>query len=126
MKTLRVLHLYLGCFFAPLLLFFVITGAVQTLQLHQQMKNSSYKPPEIVKSLSEVHIHQRFTGNDVKPNPSFPFKLFVLGMSLGLAITTVLGVTMAFRVNRPAIVWLCLILGTVIPALLLWWARGFK
>jgi hypothetical protein len=31
MKKLRLLHLYLGCIFAPMLLFFAISGIWQTL-----------------------------------------------------------------------------------------------
>jgi uncharacterized iron-regulated membrane protein len=30
MKFLRQLHLYLGCFFAPLVAFFALTGIIQT------------------------------------------------------------------------------------------------
>lgn len=35
-KWLRRLHTYLGCFFAPLLLFFVLTGWYQTLSVNRQ------------------------------------------------------------------------------------------
>jgi len=31
MKKLRRVHLYLGCFFAPLLIFYVVTGWYQTV-----------------------------------------------------------------------------------------------
>src|SRR5882757_675045 len=31
MKALRRIHLYLGCFFAPVLLFFVVSGWYQTM-----------------------------------------------------------------------------------------------
>jgi len=47
-------------------------------------------------------------------------------MSVGLSITTVLGILMAFKFTRPWLVWSCLLLGVIVPCFLLWMARGFK
>lgn len=46
-KIARSVHLYLGCFFAPLLTIFIITGVVQIFNLHEARKNG-YKPPVVV------------------------------------------------------------------------------
>ena len=45
LKYLRLIHLYIGVFIAPALLFFAFTGALQTFSLHETTRGSSYKPP---------------------------------------------------------------------------------
>jgi hypothetical protein len=65
LKTIRLLHLYLGVFIAPSLLFFALTGALQTFSLHQTTRGSSYKPPSWVVALAEIHKRQ---------TPSLPVK----------------------------------------------------
>ena len=55
MKRLRQLHLYLGCVFAPVLIFFAVTGSWQLFSLHLGMKDGSYTPPRAVVILSDVH-----------------------------------------------------------------------
>ncbi len=58
MKTIRLLHLYLGTFIAPSLLFFALTGAIQTLGLHEARRGSGYQPATWIKMLAQVHKHQ--------------------------------------------------------------------
>ena len=126
-KTLRNVHLYLGCFFAPLLIFFIVTGCLQTLGLHEEHKSeSNYKPPAIIKVLSEVHKDQRWVDDHLRPEPSQPFRYLVLLMGLGLSVTMALGILMALKFTQPWLVGVCLFLGTVVPCFLLWMARGFK
>ena len=121
-KALRNVHLYLGCFFAPLLLFFVISGCLQTFGLHRQMKNSSYRPPPVLQSLSEVHQWQRWGSTSTPAKPSLPFRWFMLAMSLGFIVTTILGILMAFQMGRASIAVILIGLGSLIPAILLWLA----
>lgn len=121
-KKMRNIHLYLGVFFAPLLLFFLLTGSLQTFNLHEKHKTDSYQPPEIIKALSEVHKDQRFSYGNKRPVSSVPFKVFVLLMSLGILATTILGIIMAFKYTSPWIVWVCLLGGASIPCLFLWMA----
>lgn len=59
MKLIRKLHLYLGCLFAPLIIFFSITGAWQTFNFHESSKDKTYTPLAWVSTLSEVHKNQR-------------------------------------------------------------------
>jgi len=54
MKLIRKLHLYLGCLFAPLIIFFSITGAWQTFNFHEGSKDKTYTPPAWVSVLSET------------------------------------------------------------------------
>jgi len=146
--NIRQLHLNLGTFFAPAILFFSLTGALQTFGWHEN-KGGAQNPVWISK-LAEVHKEQHFKGeerarpaqsasgaqaasgaNTNKP-PSrgeererrerspLPLKIFVFLMSLGLILTTILGITMAFKFSRDRrVVWALLVSGTVLPVALL-------
>jgi hypothetical protein len=58
LKYLRLIHLYVGVFIAPALLFFVFTGALQTFSLHETTRGSSYKPPAWAVVLGQIHKKQ--------------------------------------------------------------------
>ncbi len=146
LKNIRQLHLYLGTFFAPLIIFFSLTGAAQTAGLHEK---GSGLVPDFIAKMAQVHIHQRAalppreeeelpkkeeiespaaarsTPPADAPRPSPPksstaFKVLVLLMALGLITTTILGIIMAFKYNRDRrLVWGMLIAGTVLPIVLL-------
>jgi hypothetical protein len=54
--------------------------------------------------------------------PTLVLKWFFLASSLGLALSTVLGIYMAFKFNRSrALIWGLLFSGTAIPAALVVW-----
>ncbi len=118
MKMLRKIHLYLGCLFSPMLLFFVISGCWQTFRLNDAKKDGSYAPPEIIKILSAVHTHDSLAW---KAPSSEPFKLFVLGMAGSFLITVILGLVLAFQVSKknPWVVWACLVTGILLPMVFL-------
>lgn len=118
MKKLRELHLYLGCVFAPVLIFFAVTGAWQLFMLHRGTKNGSYMPPRSMVLLSGIHQVQHLPS--ASPDSTTPLRYFMLAAALGLVTTTALGVIMAFRYGRSrAWVAVCLIAGVVIPFTLL-------
>jgi hypothetical protein len=58
LKYLRLVHLYIGVFIAPALLFFAFTGALQTFSLHETTRGSSYKPPAWAAILAQIHKKQ--------------------------------------------------------------------
>jgi hypothetical protein len=58
LKYIRLIHLYLGVFIAPALLFFAFTGALQTFSLHETTRGSSYKPPAWAVTLAQLHKKQ--------------------------------------------------------------------
>ncbi len=58
LKFLRSIHLYLGVFLSPALLFFAITGALQTFSLHETTQGSTYKPPAWIATLAQLHKKQ--------------------------------------------------------------------
>ena len=123
---MRNVHLYLGVFFAPLLMFFLISGCWQTFGLHEASKTGSYVPPAIIKSLSSVHKDQRWAEDRSGPKPSVPFRWLIVLMSIGILVTTILGIVMAFKYTRPWKVWFFLFLGIATPSLLLWLSFYFS
>jgi hypothetical protein len=58
LKLSRTVHLYLGVFMVPALLFFAITGGLQTFSLHETTRGSSYTPPAWLVTLSLLHKKQ--------------------------------------------------------------------
>jgi hypothetical protein len=58
LKYTRLVHLYLGVFIAPALIFFAFTGALQTFSLHETTRGSSYKPPAWAVTLGQIHKKQ--------------------------------------------------------------------
>lgn len=58
LKYLRLIHLYVGVFIAPALLFFAFTGALQTFSLHETTRGSNYKPPAWAVMLAQIHKKQ--------------------------------------------------------------------
>ena len=58
LKAARVLHLYIGAFISPAILFFAFTGLLQTFSLHENAKDGNYKPPRWVLSVAQLHKKQ--------------------------------------------------------------------
>lgn len=107
MKKLRALHLYLGCLFAPLLVFFAISGLWQTLGYHSPL----------LSRLSTIHTsHQLKDGSSLSGGV---LMLLVVLMAVSFVFTTLLGVVLAVRQggSRRA-AYGCLVLGAVGPAVL--------
>jgi hypothetical protein len=146
MKKIRQLHLYLGTLFAPAIIFFAFTGALQTFGLHESPGGSAARRPAWIAKLAEIHKNQRLgqpregrppgeprpaapsrPADEFRPPgpppaaPSpLPLKIFVLFMAIGLISTTLLGVYMAFKYNRDRrVVWGLLLLGILLPIVLL-------
>lgn len=137
----RVWHSYAGAFFAPAILFFSITGALQTFNLHKPMPG--YHPPMVLQALASMHKNQNLhvkhaddpaprTGKhnkadkpDETPPPfssviaQWMLKVFVALVSVGLVATTALGLYMAWQTSRRRAVMLWFVAGTVLPALMM-------
>lgn len=58
LRTVRQIHLYVGVVIAPALLFFAITGALQTAGLHETIRGSNYQPPHWIVVLAQIHKKQ--------------------------------------------------------------------
>lgn len=70
LKAARSIHLYLGVFTAPMLLFFAITGGLQTFSLHETTRGSSYVPPAWLASMAQLHKKQTTVLPLRRPRPA--------------------------------------------------------
>jgi len=70
LKVVRLTHLYLGVFTAPALLFFALTGGLQTFSLHETTRGSSYKPPAWLATMAQLHKKQTTVMPVRKQQPS--------------------------------------------------------
>ena len=116
MKRLRSIHLYLGCVFAPLLLFFAISGIWQSLGVRSGF----------LARLSTIHTsHQLKDGSSLSGGL---LMILVLIMAVSFVITTILGVVMAIKHGGSRrTVYCCLAFGVAFPmALVLVRALGIR
>ena len=135
----RKLHKYAGALFAPALLFFCVTGLLQTFDLHKARGGAA--PSGLVLKLAALHKSQTLqtarapSGGASRgkaadkparaPAPPPPLavqlmKLFVAGASITLGATTLAGVYMSLRGPRgQLLVWAMLVLGVAAPAALM-------
>src|SRR5947199_8078361 len=119
MKSLRSLHLYLGCLFAPMLIFFAVTGSWQLFNWHESKKDKTYTAPPSLAALSFIHKDAHIPGTPGR-QPT-PLRYFMLATAIGLVTTTIIGIIMAYRFsNRPLVATICLLAGIALPGLLLW------
>jgi hypothetical protein len=122
MKKLRLVHLYLGSLFGPLLIVFAVSGAWQVFRFNDAKKDGSYKPAAIITLFSDIHKDAVLPG--VPRRQGAAMRWFALTAAAGLALTTVLGIVMAYRLSRrPVLVTFLLFAGVVVPAALLLLAR---
>lgn len=134
-------HSYAGAFFAPAILFFAVTGALQTFNLHKPMPG--YHPPMVLQALASMHKNQNLRVKNAddpapkqgkhakadKPNtPPQPLssriaqsmlKLFVALVSVGLVATTALGLYMSWQTSRRRAVVLWFTAGALLPMLMM-------
>jgi hypothetical protein len=118
-KLLRRVHTYLGCFFAPLLLFFVATGWYQTVTPNRH--KGLGEAQDWKARLSSVHVDSIYPSASANSYSPALFRGLVVVMAVALITTLLLGIIMAVRFARKKWpVWASLALGVVIPVLLLW------
>jgi len=116
MKFLRRLHLYLGCFFAPMLLFFSISGIWQVYGLQWG------SAPNWFTYLSTIHMgHQLFWKDPTKAYSlsSSYLEFFVVLMAASLVISIILGIIMAFKFGRGTLALASLAGGVIVPLVLI-------
>jgi hypothetical protein len=157
LKLVRQIHLYVGVFIAPSLLFFALTGGLQVFSLHETTRGSDYKPPAWLVTLAQVHKKQTTVVPTHKPRPTdadhqkpaaasstsapvpdavapvqaapdaprmpeknpLPLKIFFAFVALGLFVSTLLGIYMAYRYSRkPVLLSLLLLAGVAFPIVL--------
>ncbi|MGD0648059.1 MAG: PepSY domain-containing protein [Acidobacteriaceae bacterium] len=143
LKVVRQIHLYIGIFISPAILFFALTGALQTFSLHETTRGSEYKPPTWIVTLAQLHKKQTTTvpvrkqrppdatpkpdkHADAAPSPEppqkshLPMKIFFLLVAIGLFLSTLTGIYMSYKFMRnKLVVTALLIAGILVPLLLL-------
>ena len=67
LKFFRQTHLFIGIFISPALLFFALSGALQTFNLHEAPPGS--QPPHWIALLAQVHKNQTDAIPHRKPAP---------------------------------------------------------
>ena len=122
MKKLRLVHLYLGSLFGPLLIVFAVSGAWQVFRFNDAKKDGSYKPAKVITLFTDIHKDAVLPG--VPRRQGAAMRYFALCAAAGLTLTTVLGIVMAYRLSRrPTLVTVLLLTGVALPGALLFLAR---
>jgi hypothetical protein len=144
LKVFRQIHLYTGIFLSPALLFFALTGALQTFSLHETSRGSDYQPPTWIVTLAQLHKHQTTTVPIRKPRPAsdahhaeaphsenhadaaspekshLPMKIFFLLVAIGLFTSTLTGIFMSYKFTRNRLLVTALLFaGVIVPLILL-------
>lgn len=115
LKKLRFVHLYLGCVFAPMLVFFALSGIWQTKAFDFIKNKPTYF--SILQKLSTIH-----TGRGLKTGGfnSVYLDWFAVIMAVALIVTIILGVVMAFKYGRGKIAAICVASGIVVPLVIIY------
>jgi hypothetical protein len=138
MALVRQWHVYISVFVAPSLLFFALTGALQTFRIPDQKA-----APVVIQKLARLHKDDVFAvkpqrpkrpdqgshgkaGREKPPEPkpspapsTEVMKWFFTAVSLGIALTTLFGLWMALANGRNKLVlWLVLLAGAAAPAVI--------
>jgi len=118
-KRLRTLHTWLGVFFSPLLLLFIVTGWWQTFATDETKDHGAANA--FLARLSDIHTDDYFKHHAGAPHASAHFKLLVGAMAAALILTILLGLALACQNARRAR-WAVLAfgLGVLVPVLILW------
>ena len=121
MKFLRLSHVVLSCLFAPMLVFFTVSGVWQMLGWHDKGEGSK---GEVYRTLSTVHLaHGEEAGEEGRDLSSPGMRVFVYAMAAGFLLTTLLGIVLVLKLPQQRRLGVaCLVLGLLIPVALAWMA----
>ena len=137
MRTLRQLHLYIGVFFTPAILFFAISGGLQTFRLQQSSGWNGAPPPVWMAWMGSVHIDQaRYEPKPEKPRPPLspakaaeraahqtavlPMKIFTAALAAALSLSALMGAAIALGMRSTRrVAAVMLVAGAVLPLVLL-------
>ena len=143
-RSLHQFHHYLGVFFAPAIVFFALTGVLQTFGFHEAKDGAKpaawivwtasihkdqvvprVRPPRNAPVHGDAHDNapEPASGAAADPGPkhsAFPLKVFVGLMGIGLIASSLLGVAIALSIRSMRRVSLVMLaLGTLLPMALL-------
>lgn len=103
-----------------MLIFFAVTGSWQIFNWHQSDRQpGGYVAPHVLSALSDIHKDAHVP--PTKRNSPAPVRYFMFAGAVGLVLTTVIGVIMAYRFSRqPLVATVCLGIGIILPVGLVW------
>lgn len=141
MRTLRQFHLYIGVFFTPAILFFAISGGLQTFRLQQASGWGGAPAPAWITWIASVHTDQAQPREDKKPDAAkpkppldpakaaeraarqqaaLPMKIFTVLLAVALALSSLLGAVIAINIRATRRVALVMLLaGSILPIVLI-------
>jgi hypothetical protein len=140
MRRVRQWHFYLGVFFAPLIMLFALSGALQTFRL-QEEKGWGSQPPAWIETIGSIHRDSKLpkakpaaeqdhdapkpaATAPAKPRPpgpnKLPMQILMVVMSVALMFSALLGVVIALNNRQTRQMSLVMLAaGTVLPIVLL-------
>jgi len=131
-KLIRKTHLYLGLVFAPLIILFALSGFFIVNGLDKSNKDGSYTTPEFIQYTTRVHkyisrcifkdskSYEKMLNSEELQDNCYIFKYSVIAMSIGLVITILMGIFLAFKYSRNKIILsACLLIGCALPTIIL-------
>ncbi len=132
MRNIRLVHFYLGVFFAPLIIFFAFSGTLQVFKLHEAYRDTPRSQGDWIAWFGQFHKEQAWIPPRAAPakaaapkapaesNLAKPMKWFVALMGVALIATTCLGLYVAFNYpGRRKAFAIALAAGVVIPLALM-------
>jgi hypothetical protein len=118
-KRLRFVHTWLGVFFSPLLLLFVITGWWQTFATDDTKNHGAING--FLAKLSNIHTDDYFARHTGDQHSSGHFKVYVGCMAATLILSIILGLALACQsVKQMRWAALAFLLGIFVPVLILY------
>jgi hypothetical protein len=140
MRRVRQWHFYMGVFFAPLIMMFALSGALQTFRL-QEEKGWGSEPPAWIDTIATIHKDSKLPqakpaeAHEAKaaPKPAkarpansnqgpnkLPMQIFMVAMSVALMLSALLGVVIALNNRQTRRLSLAMLAGgTMLPLALL-------
>jgi uncharacterized iron-regulated membrane protein len=132
MKNVRLVHFYVGVFFAPLIIFFAFTGVLQVFKLHETYREIPNSQGNWIAWFGQFHKEQAWIPPKVAPAKAAPkkpheegvyakpMKWLVALMGIALMGSALAGLYIAFSYpgrRKPCLV--ALAAGIVIPLALM-------
>jgi nitrate reductase gamma subunit len=119
LQRVRLIHTWLGVFFSPLLLLFIVTGWYQTFVSSDDADKNSFN--RFMSKISNIHTDDYFAAGPGDHHASRHFQIYVAFMAAMLIFTIVLGVALACQ-NKKRLPWVALafVLGILVPGLILY------
>jgi len=121
LQWLRRTHTFLGVFFSPLLLLFIITGCWQTFVTDDTRDKGYFN--NLMGKFATIHTDDYYPRQGASQHGSEVFKFLVAAMAVALVISILLGLVLAFRsMKRPWLIFFTLLLGILAPAVILYFS----